>query len=70
MIFDTEKKGKDTNKVKVQLEAEVRNYEAQNLKEMEENYNFKMSLDKGSAFGAMHQGRHERDLKLIEDLRT
>ena len=36
---------------------------------MEENYAYKMALDKGEAFGNLNTNRHERDLKLIEDLR-
>jgi len=36
---------------------------------MDENYRFKMSLDKGAAFGALYLHRHDRDTKLISDLR-
>lgn len=53
----------------MQLEAECRSYENQNQKEMDENYRFKMTLDKGVAFGALHLHRHDRDTKLIADLR-
>ena len=38
------------------------------MKEMDENYRFKMQLDKGVAFGALNLGRHDRDSKLISDL--
>lgn len=36
---------------------------------MDENYRFKMQLDKGSSFGALNLHRHDRDTKLITDLR-
>jgi hypothetical protein len=68
-LFDTEKKGKDAGKLKSNFEAECRNYEQQNMKEMDENYRFKMQLDKGAAFGALYLHRHDRDTKLITDLR-
>jgi len=52
------------------LEAECRAYELQDRKEGEEHYNFKMTLDKGKATGELSKGRYERDLKLIEELKT
>lgn len=64
-LYETEKKGKDTQKAKLALEAECRNYELQDRKESEEHYNFKMTLDKGVATGDLSQLRYERDLKLI-----
>jgi len=69
-LYDTDKKVKDTGKQKMQLEAECRNYDNQDRKEMDENYNFKMTLDKGSTFGTLGLDRYERDEKLIKDLRA
>jgi|APSaa5957512535_1039671.scaffolds.fasta_scaffold190971_1 hypothetical protein len=37
---------------------------------MEENYNFKMTLDKGSTFGTLGENRYTRDLDLIEKLKA
>lgn len=70
VLFETEKKFKDTQKVKMQIEADCRNYEGQNMKEMEENYSYKMALDKSEAFGSLGTHRHERDLNLITNFRN
>ena len=70
VLFETEKKFKDTQKVKLQIEADCRNYENQNMKEMEENYSYKMALDKSDAFGSLGTHRHDRDLRLITDFRN
>lgn len=69
-MFETDKKVKDTGKQKMQLEAECRNFDNQDRKEMDENYNFKMTLDKGSTFGTLGENRYNRDFKLIDDLKT
>lgn len=69
-LYDTDKKGKDTGKLKLAFEAECRAYELQDRKESEENYSFKMTLDKGTATGTLSKDRYERDLKLIDGLKT
>lgn len=64
-LYEAEKKGKDTQKAKMGLEGECRNFEIQDRKESEEHYNFKMSLDKGVATGALSKDRYDRDLNLM-----
>ena len=51
------------------LEAECRNFEKDDRKEMDENYSFTMTLDKGKHFGTFEEGRYERDLELVEKLK-
>lgn len=36
---------------------------------MDENYSFKMTIDKGENFGKLGSDRYDRDLKLIEELK-
>ena len=69
-IYETEKRGKDTQKVKLSLEAECRTYEGTNQKEAAENYENTMILDKGETFGLFNKLRFERDLKQITDFRA
>ena len=69
-LYDTNKKGGDTQKIKLAFEAECRSYEHQDKTESTENYNFKMTKDKGSAVGALLTSRYEVDLKLISGLKT
>jgi hypothetical protein len=64
-LYDTEKKGKDTQKLKLAFEGECRNYDMQDRKESEEHYNFRMTLDKGKATGELGKLRYDRDLGLI-----
>ena len=51
-IYETEKRGKDTQKVKLSLEAECRTYEGTHQKEAAENYENTMIQKKGEVFGA------------------
>ena len=69
-LYDLEKRWKDTQKLKMQLESEARNLENDNQKEMQENYHQKMALDKGEVFGVLNNSRFERDLKLNNDYKT
>lgn len=69
-IYETEKRGKDTQKIKLSLEAECRTYEGTNQKEAAENYENTMILDKGAIFGEYNTGRFERDYKHITDFRA
>lgn len=68
-MYETDKKGKDAGKLKMQYEGECRNFESTNMKEMDENYRAKMQIDKGKTFGSLNLLRHDRDTKLISDLR-
>ena len=68
-MHDTENKVKATGKIKMALEAECRSFEKENQREMDENYQSTMKLDKGLGFGALNLQRHDRDTKLIADLR-
>lgn len=46
-LFETEKKAKDTQKVRNNLEHECRNLESNLQREKGENYENKMTIDKG-----------------------
>ena len=68
--YETERRGKDTQKVKLSLEAECRAYEGTQQKEAAENYENTMILDKGAVFGEFNTGRFDRDLKHITEFRA
>lgn len=66
-LYDTEKRGKDTQKIKIQLEQDVRQSEQSSQKESAENYENTMILNKGKEFGDLNNGRFTRDTKHIND---
>jgi hypothetical protein len=66
-LYETEKRAKDTGKLKIQNEQDVRMSEQSSQKESAENYENTMILNKGKEFGDLNNGRYTRDTKHIND---
>ena len=64
-LFETDKKGKEAQKAKLSLEADLRQLEAELKKEDDQNYENVMILNQGKVRDEYAGLRHERDLKLI-----
>lgn len=64
-LFDTDKKGKEAQKAKLSLEADLRQLEAELKKEDDQNYENVMILNQGKVKDEYSGLRHDRDLKLI-----
>jgi hypothetical protein len=64
-LFETDKKGKDTQKTKMSLEGDLRQLESELKKEDDQNYENVMILEQGKVRDEFSEKRHDRDLKLI-----
>ena len=65
-LYDTEKKVKDAQKVRVGLEQEVKSLENQHQKESSEHFSNNQILDKGLQFGDLNGKRYQRDSAHVE----
>lgn len=68
--FDVEKEGKDQQRVRLELEAEMRNMETQNAKSSTEHYNNTMYLQKDERNEQEIKRRHEQEQTLNTNLIT
>ena len=64
-LFDTDKKGKEAQKAKLSLEADLRQLESELKKEDDQNYENVMILNQGKVRDEYAGLRHDRDMKLI-----
>ena len=64
-LFDTDKKGKEAQKAKLSLEADLRQLESELKKEDDQNYENVMILNQGKVRDEYAELRHDRDMKLI-----
>ena len=64
-LFETDRKGKETQKTKLSLEADLRQLESELKKEDDQNYENVMILEQGKVRDEYTTLRHERDIDLI-----